>query len=119
MCDGSGALILRKPVEGFALPRHGSACPLWPLYTALSRPAQPVMAVVEMPGLAARRFAVQAFCAASYPLGFDGPQVRDAAMLIRPQRGGEAGLPVGSSCRICPRGACPARREPAIISTTA
>jgi len=117
LCDGAGALLMRKPVEGFALPRLGTACPLWPLYTALSRPSQPVSALVELPGLTGQRFALRAYCGVSYPLGFGGPQVRDGAMLIAQRKsGGEAALAVGSSCRICPRGACPARREASIIA---
>jgi transcriptional regulator with XRE-family HTH domain len=122
ICDGSGALIMRKPVEGFALPRHGAACALWPLYSALSRPSQPVAAMVEMPGLARQSFRVQAYCATDYPQGFGGPEVRDAAMLILGHAGLAAAgtaIPIGSSCRICPRGACVARREPSIIAETA
>jgi hypothetical protein len=124
MCDGAGGLIMRKPVEGFSLPRHGTACPLWPLYSALSRPSQPISYVVEMPGLAPWHFTLRAYCAVDYPSGFAGPEVRDAAMLIEKldpaedvQR--EAAVPVGSTCRICPRKACVARREPSIIAETA
>ena len=122
VCDGSGALIMRKPVEGFTLPRHGAACPLWPLYSALSRPSQPVSGVMEMPGLARQHFHVRAYCAVDYPHGFGGPEVRDAAMLIRKHgalAAGETVVPVGSSCRICPRAACVARREPSILTETA
>jgi predicted transcriptional regulator len=31
----------------------------------------------------------------------------------------DAAVPVGSTCRICPRKACVARREPSIIAETA
>jgi transcriptional regulator with XRE-family HTH domain len=122
ICDGSGALIMRKPVEGFTLPRHGAACPLWPLYSALSRPSQPVSAVAEMPGLMRQHFHLRAYCEASYPSGFTGPQeggieVRDAAMLITKQSVATGtALAIGSSCRICPRTACMARREPSILT---
>lgn len=126
ICDGAGALMMRKPVEGFALPRQGAACPLWPLYSALSRPSQPVSALVEMPGLAPHTYALRAYCAVDYPQGFSGPEIRVAAMLITTRNPGQSGadmgaadvLPVGSSCRICPRGACVARREPSIIPET-
>ncbi len=50
ICDGSGTLVFRRPVDGFPLPRFGAACPLWPLYQALARPMTPVRAVLEMPG---------------------------------------------------------------------
>lgn len=121
MCDGSGALTVRKPIDGFALPRHGAACPLWPLYSALSRPSQPVAAVVEMTGLTRQHFDVRAYCAVQYPQGFGGPEVRHAAMLIAKRPAitpGSAFVPVGSSCRICARAACVARREPSIIAET-
>lgn len=121
VCDGSGALTVRKPVEGFVLPRHGGACPLWPLYSALSRPSQPVAAVVEMPGLTRQHFRTRAYCAPSYPQGFSGPEVRDAAMLISHHLSigtSEPFIPVGSACRICARGGCVARREPSIIAET-
>ena len=118
ICDGSGTLLFRKPVEGFPLPRFGAACPLWPLYTALGRPMSPVSAVVEMAGRLPRRFRVLAFCRPRYPGGFDGPEVREAAMLLTPLDGaaGPGVLPVGTSCRICPRPACVARREPSILT---
>jgi predicted transcriptional regulator/DNA-binding XRE family transcriptional regulator len=120
ICDGSGTLTFRKPAAGFALPRFGAACPLWPLYSALSRPEGPVEAVVETADRPARRFRALAFCRTRHPEGFAGPQVREAAMLIVPGAGeavaGSPVLPVGSSCRICPRPACAARREPSILS---
>ncbi|WP_050528611.1 helix-turn-helix domain-containing protein [Pseudorhodobacter aquimaris] len=121
LCDGAGTLIMRKPVDGFILPRQGAACPLWPLYAALSCPAHPVAAIAEMPGLTPQRFELRAYCAITYPKGFSGPQVRDAAMLIAPSMAERAGpaLEVGSSCRICPRANCAARREPSIIAEIA
>lgn len=38
ICDASGSILMRKPVAGFPLPRFGTSCPLWPLFTALSQP---------------------------------------------------------------------------------
>ncbi len=124
LCDGSGALMVRKPVEGFALPRHGAACALWPLYSALTRPSQPISALAEMPGLAMQRYHLRAYCAVQYPFGFAGPELRGAAMLIAPVPTvgggvGGAALAVGSTCRICPRGRCFARREPSIMAEIA
>lgn len=121
ICDGSGALTLRRPIDGFALPLHGAACALLPLYSALSRPSQPVEAIVEMPGLTRQHFSTRAYCAASYPQGFGGPEVRAAAMLIAHHpvaNDGDVLVPVGISCRICARRGCVARREPSIIAET-
>jgi transcriptional regulator with XRE-family HTH domain len=117
ICDGSGTLTLRKPIGGFALPRFGAACPLWPLFTALGRPQTPVEEVIAMPGPQGGRFRVRAFCQLRHPGGFRGPELREAAMLILPEpAGAEAPLGVGSTCRICLQPDCAARREPSILS---
>ena len=117
ICDGSGTLTFRKAVDGFALPRFGAACPLWPIYTALSRPMSAVAAMVETAGRVPQRFGAQAYCQVSYAGGFGGTELREAAMLIWPVAGSDgAALAVGSTCRICPRIDCAARREPSILS---
>jgi hypothetical protein len=116
ICDGAGALTFRKPVDGFALPRFGAGCPLWPLYQALSRPLVPLRTVVEMAGRSPRRFRAYAICQQVRPAGFDAPQVLEATMLVLPDAGTGAAEPVGPTCRICPREACPARREPSILT---
>jgi predicted transcriptional regulator len=116
-CDASGTLTFRRPAPGFALPRHGAACPLWPLYEALLRPMAPIRAVVEMAGRVPQRFTTYAYSEPRYPGGFDGPQVIEALMLILPPPEAQEGVlkPVGPSCRICPRADCAARREPSIL----
>lgn len=127
-CDGSGTLTLRKPVAGFAMPRYSAACPLWPLYQALMRPMAPVRQAVEMGGRAPRTYLTYAICQPVQPAGFDGPQVMEALMLIVPMDLMEglapehaalshigAPHPIGTSCRICPRTDCAARREPSIM----
>jgi predicted transcriptional regulator/transcriptional regulator with XRE-family HTH domain len=120
-CDGSGTLTFRKPIEGFQLPRYSAACPLWPLYLALSRPMFPVRHRVEMAARATRNFVTYAICQPAQPAGFGGVQVLEAAMLILPEdlaAPGDTGPPleIGTSCRICPRGGCVARREPSIMA---
>ncbi len=122
-CDGSGALILRKSVPGFAVPRFGAACPYWPLYQSLSRPGHPIRAVVEMPGTTPRRFLCQAVCLPREPLRFDKPPVFEAVMLIEPFDDAQVTtttdgpiLAVGSSCRVCPRTECAARREASLLA---
>jgi predicted transcriptional regulator len=117
ICDASGTLTLRKPVPGFALPRFGAACPLWPLFTALARPQTPIEEVITMPGPQGGRFRVRAFCQIRHPGGFRGPELREAAMLILPEpAGAERALAVGSTCRICLQSGCDARREPSILT---
>lgn len=119
-CDASGTLLIRKPTDGFAMPRFGAVCPLWPLYAALSRPMTPVEAVVETTGRTGRRLLVRAISTTRHPLGFGGPTLQEAAMLILPEAPTEGpALPLGSTCRICPRPTCAARREPSILSAEA
>ena len=122
VCDGSGTLTFRKPAEGFSLPRFGAACPLLPLYQALARPMSPVRARMEQAGRDRRRFLAYAISQPAHPAGFDGPVVFEASMLIlpddRPERAEDTLVAVGTSCRICPREVCAARREPSILSET-
>jgi predicted transcriptional regulator len=115
-CDASGTLVLRKPIPGFPLPRFGAACPLWPLFSALVRPYTPVRTLVHSAGPSGDSFLAYAYCQTALPQGFAGPELREAAMLILPSRAvPEDGIRVGSTCRICPREECPARREPSIM----
>lgn len=116
ICDGSGTLLFRRPAEGFPLPRFGAACPLWPLYTALGRPGSAIAADVAVAGRQGRRFHVLAHAVIRHPQGFGGVELREAFMLILPAKDGGAAMAVGSTCRICPRADCPARREPSIVS---
>ncbi|MEN8837532.1 MAG: short-chain fatty acyl-CoA regulator family protein [Celeribacter marinus] len=124
-CDGSGTLTFRKPLDGFALPRFGAACPLWPLYQALLRPTVPVRRVIEAQGQPARRFIAYAICQPVQALEFDAPQIVEATMMVVPlehagrtvlsaEASGDA-LGVGSTCRVCARAACAARREPSLV----
>lgn len=117
ICDAAGALVFRKPVPGFRAPRFGAGCALWPLFTALARPFQPVEGELEMAGRNGERFAVRAFAEVWHPGGFAGVAVRQAGMLLAPLPPGRAApaLRVGATCRICPESACPARREASIL----
>ncbi len=116
VCDASGTLTFRKPVAGFPLPRFGAACPLWPLYSALGRPMQPFEARVQMAGQSDRRHRIIAWAETRHPQGLRGPELCEAAMLILPDDGTGPVHRIGSSCRVCARGDCPARREPSILA---
>ncbi len=120
ICDASGALTFRRALPHFTLPRHGAACPLWPLYEVLARSQALIRVPVEMAGRVAHRFILHAFAEARHPGGYDGPQVIEAMMLVQlataPRSDRER--PIGPSCRICPRGSCVARREPSILAET-
>ncbi|MDP5349041.1 MAG: short-chain fatty acyl-CoA regulator family protein [Paracoccaceae bacterium] len=128
-CDASGTLLLRHPIEGFALPRFGAACPLWPLFAALNRPMTPIRQTLRQSGQHGRRF--RAFAIAQ-PVGqteYNTEPLFESHMLIlplaqdsvtprgaAPVEGPDAPREVGVSCRICPAEACPGRREPSILT---
>jgi len=129
VCDGSGTLTFRRPIDGFALPRFGGACPLWPLYQALLQPGRPIRMLIETAGQPVYRFLAHAVAGPGAAARFDPPFVWEASMLLTPATpqvlaiapdalpGVYANaLPVGSNCRICPRLACIARREPSIVA---
>jgi predicted transcriptional regulator len=115
-CDAAGILTVLKPVPGFSMPRVGGACPLWPLYAAMARPAQPVRLSVTMPGSVTTRLLCYAVADSGTALRFDMPPPVTSTMLVVPDppQTETAPLPVGVSCRICPRAACHSRREPAM-----
>ncbi|MCL6283452.1 short-chain fatty acyl-CoA regulator family protein [Ruegeria sp. 2012CJ41-6] len=119
-CDASGSIVFRKAISGFALPRHGESCPLWPLFTALNRPLVPIRRRVSQLGRSAAEFDCLAVAWPQEVPGFDVDPVYHSIMLILPVPSDEQGrtdaLPVGSSCRVCPRRSCVARREPSILS---
>ena len=120
ICDASGSILFRKPVTGFNMPRHGESCPLWPLFVALNRPLVPIRRRVAQQGRNAAVFECFAVAWPQVMADFEEDPVFRSAMLMRPIPGSEAedepSDPVGSSCRVCPRDVCPARREPSILS---
>ena len=119
ICDGSGSILFRKAITGFALPRYGEACPLWPLFSALNRPLVPIRRRVSQLGRTVAEFDCLAVAWPDGQPGFERDPLYRSVMLILPVRQGEetaAAQPVGSTCRVCPREGCDARREPSILS---
>ena len=116
-CDGSGTLTFRKPLVEFDLPRYGSACPLWPLFQALQRPGTPIQLDMKLASREGISFRAFAFADVFHPHGYSGPAIAQAWMLFSRDRTGDTASahPVGTSCRICSRENCPARREPSLI----
>lgn len=118
--DASGSILFFKPAQGFALPRYGEACPLWPLYQALNRPLVPIRKRVLQLGRTAAEFECHAVAWPHYISGHDeGPDYR-SVMLVQPVESavGEASARahVGPGCRVCPSRDCGSRREPSILS---
>ncbi len=123
ICDSSGTLMFRRAIDGFALPRFGGACPLWPLYQAMLRPATPLRTPLVTAGRLGRRFLTYAYAAPTGPVTFEAPVTLQSTMLILPEPHppAELGPPlmVGASCRTCARPDCAARREPSILMSVA
>ncbi len=114
VCDASGALLFRRRIASFSIPRFGPGCPLWPLYAALVRPGHPDTAVIEMPQ--GNRFRAWAVAQPVAQTGFGMAPVVQATMLIAPLGGAwdevarGAAVLAGPGCSLCPRKECPARR---------
>lgn len=117
ICDSSGVLTYRKPIDGFAIPRFGAGCPLWPLYRVLARPFTLVSFPVVQPGRGSTRLRVEALAVPVGAIQVNRDPLLEAHMLIRhdPAESSDP-LEVGVTCRVCPRGSCGARREPSIVS---
>lgn len=119
MCDSSGTLIMRKPIDHFALPRFGAACPLWGLYQALSRPMAPLRQYVQQEGRDAATFLTYSIAQPVGGLGFEHLPLFEAHMLFIPVPRDETSghlVSIGTSCRVCARIECAGRREPPILS---
>ncbi len=122
VADGAGALTLRRHSDLLPVPRFGPGCPLWPLYEALSRPNQLLRVAIAHPAEPSRICLAYAYAERRQPLGLEGPAVTEAAMLVLPPAvapptpAAGTPVPVGTSCRVCPRPACPARREPSLLA---
>lgn len=118
VCDGAGAITLLRALPGFSMQRGGAACPLWPLFRALGQPGQPIRAYVALPGDPALHFLCYAVAGPRGAPRFDMPMISEAVMLVYPVSppANQSLVPLGTSCRICPREDCPARREPSVVS---
>ncbi len=115
-CDGAGAFRFRKQPPGFALPLFGAGCALWPLYAALNTPSIAVARLLSVSE--GDLFQGYAIATAQNGTEIGAPAVLTSWMLlvgVDQAAIGAVVLPVGSSCRVCTRKACQARREPSIL----
>jgi predicted transcriptional regulator len=106
-------VIRRKAVAGFALPVLGAGCPLWPLYEALAQPGRALVRRLEMPDGGC--WTAHAVAEPLPQARFDQAPTLRATMLVTRAAGGEGARLVGPGCRVCPRIACAARREPSML----
>ena len=123
IANAAGQALLRQPLADFPLPRHGNACPLWPIYQSLTQPERPLLDWIELPN--GKQFAALAVALPREKSSFDMPPDYRAAMLVIPADQAQSFAPwmsksqsirqIGTSCRICPRETCPARCEAAVF----
>lgn len=115
--DAAGALLAKRPIDGFDLPRLGGGCPLWPLFSAFSQPNTPIYASLKQAG---RDAVTMKAYAIAVPVGhtyFTSRPRYVAHMLLQPDRSEPDRIEtVGVSCRICSVTDCAARREASILS---
>ena len=120
ICDASGSVLFSKSVPGFAMPRFGESCPLWPVFQALNRPLVPIRKRVVQLGRTAAEFDCYAYAWPQVVSGYDDAPVYHSVMLVRAvEESGEKTMTttrVGPSCRVCPNDTCASRREPSILS---
>lgn len=118
----AGHVEMRRPLTGIPLPRHGSACPLWPVFEALSRPETPVARPCRLPD--GTELLALALAVAAAPPDFAAPPRWRAAMLIAPLAEARAAglalpggpqVPAGPGCRLCPRTDCAARAGASVV----
>ncbi|PIB24600.1 transcriptional regulator [Amylibacter kogurei] len=116
-CDGSGAVLYRKQLSTFNLPRFGGACALWPVYRCMSQTGQPVSAFLDMP--TGERFYTFSISYPVAPPQIGMPAQNESIMLFTANyellaNANFAALPqlaVGLQCTVCPRPNCTARRD--------
>ncbi|HEU0221181.1 MAG TPA: short-chain fatty acyl-CoA regulator family protein, partial [Paracoccaceae bacterium] len=122
--NAAGHVEMRRPLPGIPLPRHGTACPLWPIFEALSRPDQPLARLCRLPD-DSEILALALAQPAEQPAFGQPPRYRAATLLVPVIQARAAGLlprgqnesphPVGPGCRICPRPDCAARAEASVL----
>ena len=115
--DAAGAILAKRPIDGFDLPRLGGGCPLWPLFSALSQPNTPIVTTIKQAGRDAVSMKAYTIAVSDGFASFEERPRYVAHMLILPDRSESKNVEVvGVSCRICSVSDCDARREDSILS---
>ncbi|MEP5758873.1 MAG: short-chain fatty acyl-CoA regulator family protein [Litoreibacter sp.] len=113
--DNAGSLLHRKQISGFALPRFGAGCSLWPVFAALSMPGHPISQTVITNENTA--FTIYALATQVTTGSFDALPIYQSTMIMVADAPDTPTIKVGTACRVCPRKSCTVRREPSIIDT--
>jgi transcriptional regulator with XRE-family HTH domain len=114
--DRAGYITLRKSIPGFSLPSLGAVCPLWLVFDALLAPGQFLYETCTQLGPVSHRFDCYAAAQTEQPSGYNQPPAARAVMLILPAAsGGQASREIGSSCVLCQKSSCSARRVMSVL----
>jgi predicted transcriptional regulator/transcriptional regulator with XRE-family HTH domain len=124
--DPAGRLTKHFPLPGLLLPNAGHACPLWVIYGAFRTPDMPMRQVVRFSDGSRYLFVARTVQRrlASYR---EAPVVTSIMLACDVLHAGrtvyakglnlndlDADIPVGPSCRLCPRTDCASRQEAAL-----
>ena len=113
--DVSGSILFRKQIDGFHMPRFGSACTYWPIFQALQMPMRLLEDVVIHTGREGGTFHTYSYCEAIQDSVQHPPRLV-AHMLFYPHQAETSrATRVGATCRVCAIATCPSRREPSIL----
>ncbi|AEI93593.1 MULTISPECIES: helix-turn-helix transcriptional regulator [Roseobacter] len=117
VCDRAGSILLRKSVGQMVMPRFGSACALWPLFSALCQPGQVIRTPLVQLGRGRAHFDCFAVAEVVGETQYNAPPLIEANMLLiaNSAPAQDTALEVGSTCGVCPKSECPGRREPSIL----
>jgi len=118
IADPAGAILFRKSIADFDIPLMADACPLWPVFHAFAQPHSPVVARLIQKGGAKSYVRAIATLDIRSKNQFDALSLSKSVMLLMPDTG-KSLIPaqtVGSTCKICTKTKCFARRETSIIS---
>lgn len=121
--DPAGFITKRFPLPRMPLPRHGHACPLWAVFDAYQTPGRTCRRLVEFPD--GSRYLMIARAVTKPPPSFHQAPVVKSIMVTFELRHADgiiyadgldlssrrALIPVGPSCRSCPRADCRFRNE--------
>ncbi|MCP5364266.1 MAG: DUF2083 domain-containing protein [Hyphomicrobiales bacterium] len=125
--DPAGFLTKRFPLPGLPVLSHGHACPLWAIFNACQSPERTIRTLAEFPD--GGRYLMIARAITKPPASYHETPYRHAVMVMCEVRHAEptvyadgldlgsrpVAVPVGLSCRMCPRPDCRFRNVEPII----